>query len=437
MVGPKILLFIYFVALCESKRSLVPQAILQIVKSHYSALSKIQLFYNSERIKILDETLKLLGNVQGVTIINIESEKFEEFEDQGSLIVNYEKNVIFLFDTVENYLEYERSIIKLKANRIDIYNVLVYCEELTRSTTQAILTKFSFQIFLLDEKGEISLNAMAMYTEKQCEVPQLIKINRFLDRKWTTKKFFAMRIENFYGCEMNFLIQVNQFPFQYYENSEDGKTMNFNGILIEMMKALSTHLNFTFSFELWKDGDRNTYFRLETYTRRSVTEKFASDLIYTDSEVMILAPGVPYTPWEKLMLPFDELTWMWIGIFFAVAFVVILLIRISRSSSIYEFVVGSNVTTPSLNIVAILMGIGQLHLPHRNIARFLFVNFVIFCLIIRTAYQGKYFEFITGDVRKKPIATLEEMVERNVTVYHDSRNMGFHYSYGKPKGLEE
>ena len=107
---------------------------------------------------------------------------------------------------------------------------------------------------------------------------------------------------------------------------------------------------------------------------------------------------------------------MWLGITFAVAFLVILLIKVSKSASMYEFVIGSNVSTPSLNVIAIFMGIGQILLPQRNVSRFLFINFVLFSLIMRTAYQGKYFEFLTSDMTRKPIQTIEELQDKNDTL---------------------
>ena len=36
---------------------------------------------------------------------------------------------------------------------------------------------------------------------------------------------------------------------------------------------------------------------------------------------------------------------------------------------------------------------------------------------MRTAYQGKYFEFLTKDMRKKPIETVDELEERKSIVF--------------------
>jgi hypothetical protein len=38
----------------------------------------------------------------------------------------------------------------------------------------------------------------------------------------------------------------------------------------------------------------------------------------------------------------------------------------------------------------------------------------------RTAYQGKYFEALTGDVRKKEIQTVEELIAKELTIFGQS-----------------
>lgn len=35
---------------------------------------------------------------------------------------------------------------------------------------------------------------------------------------------------------------------------------------------------------------------------------------------------------------------------------------------------------------------------------------------MRTAYQGKMFEFLTSEIRKKGVQTIEEMFEKNLTL---------------------
>ena len=408
------LLFMSF--LCESKQSSIPQAVLQLVQSFYGESSvTLQVYYNSDRLEIVDETLKLLSGVKQLNVTKVD--KILPFWN-NEYVYN---DAIFLFDTMENYAYFLYNLIAYeKINIWEKLSLLIYCEDWTRLKAESIITKHSFNTFLIEENKEISLHAMTMYTDKKCNVPQLIEINRFCvqHNKWTTDKFLGMTMNNFYGCALYIDAFTDDWPFTKIEFFDQKKSVTAEGVLIEMLELLSTAYNFTIIYiPTERSSDLSWYVRAAPLERDWQKNYFLSDPIYSDSKVIIVPRGESYTPWEKLYLTFDEATWMWLGIFFAVAFFVILLAKISRSSSIYDFVVGSNVTTPSLNVIAIFMGIGQILLPQRNVSRFMFVSFILFSLIMSTAYQEKYFEFITGDVRKKPITTVAEIISKNYTFY--------------------
>ena len=416
MVAVKVYFLFLLATLCNSKRSYVPQAILQLVQSHFNEKSEtVKVYYNSDRLEILDETLKLLGDVKEVEVTKLGA----EIESSENFTYNY-KNSIFLVDNMDNYKDYVFSAFKYGKSKDWIYlSLVIYCEGLTRSAVETMITQHSFNTFLIEENEEISLHAMTMYTEKECEVPQLIKINRFSvqQRKWTTDKYFSLKIGNLHGCMISIEYFFQRKGLSSVKFSEDGKLVTAEGVLIDMMETLSIHLNFTVDYS----GKENNSWLIATKPHEKMDQDgfFVTDPVYSESDIFVVPSGEPYTPWEKLYLPFDNMTWMWLGVVFTTAIFVILLIRTSESYSAHEFVIGSNVTTPLLNIVAIFMGIGQGVLPRRNVSRILAICFILFSLIMRTAYQGKYFEFITSHLIKRPVATLEEAFEKNFTFYTD------------------
>lgn len=59
---------------------------------------------------------------------------------------------------------------------------------------------------------------------------------------------------------------------------------------------------------------------------------------------------------------------------------------------------------------------GQFKIPRRNFARFLLLLFIIWSLIIRTAYQSKMFEFLQADPRKPRVMSLADIADRNFTI---------------------
>ena len=265
----KIFCILLFTVLCKSKKSLVPQAIVQLVRSNYDEHPVvIEVFYNSREVKILDETLKLLRNEKQfkVTPINKNVVTFDESYDvnctsdnNGGCITAFLKNAIFLFDTIANYQKFMWNLFLYFEVEVEFQH-LVYCEDASELNIQKILTRGkesvfklapinSYESFLLVKDGQISLQTMTLFTEKQCGVEQLVEINQFSswERKWKTEKFFLPRIENFHACELRigfYSTGGDGLPFIRMLEKEDG-TETAEGSFVDMFEALSTHLNFT------------------------------------------------------------------------------------------------------------------------------------------------------------------------------------------------
>lgn len=131
---------------------------------------------------------------------------------------------------------------------------------------------------------------------------------------------------------------------------------------------------------------------------------------------LAVPPSEKYSEYEKLLMPFDFFTWALIASTFVTTFTTILILYFVKRS-LRDFIIGSNVRTPTLNVLQIFFGISQVTLPRRNFARFLTVSFVLFCMVIRTAWQGKMYEFMQKDISKPEIQTVEEMIEKGYTFY--------------------
>ena len=154
------------VTLCESKKSLVPQAISELIQLHDRKSSeKIEIFYNSDRIEILDETLKLLSDVKDVKVTKIVIDKKLKGQD-------FHNDAIFIFDTVENYSKFEAISGFYAPNEQIENNFWFYCEDLTKFDISRVIPESqSFKSYLIEENDEIVLNALVMYTEQQCRTP--------------------------------------------------------------------------------------------------------------------------------------------------------------------------------------------------------------------------------------------------------------------------
>jgi hypothetical protein len=114
-------------------------------------------------------------------------------------------------------------------------------------------------------------------------------------------------------------------------------------------------------------------------------------------------------------LPFDTATWISIGIVFLTSFVSIFVINIANIQTYFHQHAHS---ISILEVFRNFFGIGQSQLPARNFGRLILISFILWCLVIRTAYQSKLFEYTTTPIRKPDMKTLEELRAKNVTLYY-------------------
>jgi hypothetical protein len=110
-----------------------------------------------------------------------------------------------------------------------------------------------------------------------------------------------------------------------------------------------------------------------------------------DRMVFAISEAELYSSYEKILLPFDELTWYLLTATFGFAFGAIFVV--SRMSRRWQDVVyGEGVRVPAFNVIGTFFGIAQTHLPTTFFARAILILFIGFCLIFRTAYQRPYRE---------------------------------------------
>jgi hypothetical protein len=131
---------------------------------------------------------------------------------------------------------------------------------------------------------------------------------------------------------------------------------------------------------------------------------------------MAVMSGEEYSSYEKLTFPFDFHTWFLIFFTFVAAFLVIFIINFT-SVRIRNLVHGEQVKSPSLNVAAHFFWLGTTRLPRRSFPRFLLMMFIIYSLIIRTAWQGKMFVFMNQEMRKSQIESLEEAIDKDYEIY--------------------
>jgi hypothetical protein len=167
----------------------------------------------------------------------------------------------------------------------------------------------------------------------------------------------------------------------------------------------------------------NVFFELKTI-HKIVSNVIPSNVVANVDVRMFVTPAEKFTPYEKFMLPFDFETWILLFSTFSLTFVSISVIN--RMSKITQSIVyGQNIETPVWNVVSIFFGISQTKLPTKNFSRFILILFIFFCLIFRTCFQSKFFEFMTSEPRRLPPSTIDEIIDRGYEVFSMDVNQEF------------
>lgn len=280
-----------------------------------------------------------------------------------------------------------------------------------------------YQYFLFRNYSTMVLLTFEWFTPRQCNIHQGIKVDEFdlvsQNWKWNLSHNFK-KFKNFHGC---LLVTGSEDGFQdmAYIDSFDLKT---KGFIVEYSKIIAEKGNFTVYHQFLKSNPESDLdiseqmlavnffpqFKSMTLDELHVTAVFEqSDMIF------LITPSEKYTNFEKMAMPFDKFTWNLLFATFFIAFSVILIVN-QMSMRIQNTVYGSNIRIPAFNMIGTFFGISQFKLPKSNFPRTILIFFVYFCLIIRTAYQGVFYDMFTTDIRRPSIKTIKEVYENNFTI---------------------
>ncbi|KAG5669978.1 hypothetical protein PVAND_000267 [Polypedilum vanderplanki] len=317
-------------------------------------------------------------------------------------------------------------------------------------------------------ESNIDLISLRLFSNEACNEQRLIKIDSFnlTSKKWNNDMENYDNFGNFYGCVLPFVPEYLYGLF-YFKNFEDRPKSNLNlkslifdfydeilkrlhdyedieydGVLYELVERMGKIANFT-PFYQSKNSIRQDIVRRNFYFEKAFLFKpmeysitLHSKTLYYETLVSYLSQTELYSNYEKTFFPFDHITWVLLGLTFLITFLVIFIVN-KLSRKIQDIIYGVKVNTPFYNVIGIIFGMSQNHLPGRSFPRFILMCFIIFCLVFRTCYQSKMFEFISIDMRVPPPQSIDDIIERGYSIYAMSRlefNI-FHPEYSDDKNV--
>ena len=271
---------------------------------------------------------------------------------------------------------------------------------------------------------------------ENCNDTSPVTIDTFKDGEFLNnkRKIFRDKMKNLNNCKVRVSLADNTEPYVFAKSLSNG-SFDISGGQITFLKALSQSLNFKIEY-VHVSGDGSFIENETSIEPLQVVQKgeadlaisnfwlFASRLEYLDASVpytrdpvvFVVPPGRELTPFEKLVFPFSFNLWILIWICFLIGLLVIFFVK-RHSLTVGNFVIGTGVKLPYLNMLIGFVGGQQKILPKRNFARFLLMMFLLYSLVIRTLYQGSFYNLMRSNPRLKGVQTIEEMITKDFTFY--------------------
>jgi hypothetical protein len=347
-------------------------------------------------------------------------------------------NNIFVLETFVEFLQLKRKITaeNFKFNGHYPHSLLVFISGEIKEVQEIFQILWKLQIYNVnvmfeDENGEVLVQTFMPFNAQNCNETTPILINKFKDGKFIngTDKFFPNKMKNLHNCPIRIAISNDIDPFIFV------KSENLSGRDIALANVLAESLNFSIYYTyigpegfLLENGsaigtlkvllDHKADLSISDWWLKVNRLKFfeASTSYISDNLILIVPPGCEFTALEKLIYPFAGLSWILVISCMIFGFAVIFFVQ-KRSTKVQDFVFGSGVRHPYLNLFVAFIGDSQNFLPRRNFARFLLMMFLMYSLIIRTLYQGSFFQLMQSNQRHSEVQSIDEMIKNDFKLY--------------------
>ncbi|KAG5669171.1 hypothetical protein PVAND_017065 [Polypedilum vanderplanki] len=395
---------------------------------------------------VISEVTKKLTNEIPINIKHIESKNWDH--------VLYQSAIIFT-ESKENIKNLHKNSIKADKNGLSLGNVfpkqfkfLVYIDKIEdfSNAEDETFPKISymlpdirmFEFFIKMDNVSINLTAHVLFSPDMCGKFQLKLLNSYnlKSQKWENELKIFNHFDNFHGCLMTFIVEPAIFWYTDEYLSKEipilefaFKNLKLRGLTHEIVEKLTKDVNITGHYSIldrqskhYWSGSKNFvgFYPIGSYLYsseivRSIEYAHFSYPIYAFKIYYLVTQNDFYTNYEKLLMPFDFTTWILLSATISLAFGIIL-ISFGFPKWLQTLIHGAGIKDPAFNTIGVIFGIAQVKLPRESGNRLMLALFLWFCLIFRTCYQSKLFEFMTSDMRKPLPASIEDLKEMNYTI---------------------
>lgn len=369
------------------------------------------------------------------------SVRLENFEQIKSQSKSKKRNNMIVLDDIESFRSFNRKM----TSEVFLFRgryILVLLNGKYEKLEEIFKTFWMKNIYHVDviyQQGDsVEVVTFLPFHGSICGDTKPKLINSFVNEKFVngTDLIFPEKFRNLQNCSLT--ISTFDDYFSVMRSRKADGTVELSGFDVEMIGEISKLLNFhkTFKFEegsqpfgvIYPNGTvtgalgevvkGRSQIGIAKYFLTTYRLKFAdaSDAYFTLPEVFVISPGDKLSEFEKLLRPFQSSVWILFLAVLAFAVAVVLILSF-LSTNVRAFVYGRGVGNPLVNLLIAVFGGTQPKLPRRNFPRVLLMNFLIFCLVMRNAYQGALFQYLQADKSHETVNTIDDLVEQKYEFY--------------------
>lgn len=351
---------------------------------------------------------------------------------------HYRQNLINLviIETIDDFDDIYNKIIR-KIKRFSGFFIIVVLGSELREIDGIfqLLWKIRISDVVVISEGENSnvlIKSFFPFAPGKCNDTTPVLISTFKNGTFRREpgKLYSDKLKNLHKCHIRIAVSSIERPEVFVEKLPNG-SYHLSGRGIRLAEAFAESLNFVINYTyigpdgyLYENGTAGGAMKVVMNDGADLTVsswwlkenrlKFfdASKSYFSVPLIFVIPPATDFTSFEKLISPFSINVWILIFLVSFIGYFVIFIVQF-LSKSIQNFVFGTGVRHPYLNMCNGYIGGSQHVLPQRNFARFLLMNFIIYSMVIRTVYQGLYYEHMQSNRQRRRIETVDEMVRND------------------------
>lgn len=407
----------------KPRREAITDAVTEIVSSFFIRTTSVLDFIRATND---DESRLRANDIISTSLTKIESEVAVFLEDiESNKRVTRQKSFnIFFVDSYDSFRKIFKQITPESFSYRGYY-LIVLTKRRKQQEDMTRMFEDLWSIYITNVNIIYALNSNISvvftyfpYSEFYCEKVVPVLLNSFTSGKGFNRSspHFPSKMSNLHECPIS-VVTFEVPPFTVFKkNQTDGSLLvwGIDGILLAI---LSERMNFTLvkvihNSSMWgyvnEDGTsggairmvmtRKVNFTIGGFANTPVRNMWMSSSFayHTSNLLWAIGSGRALTPLERFSMPFHLSVWFCVIFTFIVSVVVISIIKCQPEVA-RNFVFGTNIRYPILNMVNICFGGSMVNLPRRNFARYLMGFFLFYTLVIRNAYTGSLFRFLRMD----------------------------------------